>query len=401
MGDNRNKDFSKHRLNVNPTRQKDDIITESLSTGKRSQDHSTDLHEILADKIRYHAFDLRTSYTRLNKGMGASMKKEEFINALARDFNLVEDFRARPDLLNKEAMLHQQRLMDQLRQLVNRIDCKHDGLFTYNDYVRLVAELERTVKHLSTSNQRNDNFSTFMSRHQKSYMILRMERRQKLKEKQPPPYATYDETFSVEEAHKKRLEERMNRLRYHIERRSESGSVTRDDVRRAIMDFDRHVNPREVDDIFNAMTMNRKMWKRDKHVRVDTLLDTFGLELLKRKSSRGTFETIRMLDWPASVDSTKTSFDRRSLMQKLRETQRPGFNRTVNHTRTSVLRTDNTLRAQSASSPRSSRSYRIISDIQRARPSSPSCMPKSSFLRVPRRLTDKSERNPDSIRLPI
>ncbi|KAL9649467.1 hypothetical protein ABK040_000706 [Willaertia magna] len=305
----------------------------------RNVDYDNDILEVLKNKIDSQSRSFHDSFRRLKQSVGNEGWKvslEDFKQALIKDYHLLENISE--DIPNFEAIKnYQQTQLNQLEEFVKQADSTGDGYIRFGDFVRAVEDIEGKVPKNSTSSQRELRYSSSMNNSaikRKQDLLHTLEEKQKTKPCIKPPFAEIEYVPSEATQAYNAYKQKLNSLRNAFQiTGDENEKIPLDVFREKLKKFDRYIQDREIDDIINVLGARKKGY-----ILLKDFMEHYGIETLKTKSFRGSYEATKTLQWPKTLVPYKTTNE---LIDELRDKKgksklKSGFH----NTRSNILRSD-------------------------------------------------------------
>jgi Ca2+-binding EF-hand superfamily protein len=299
--------------------------------------YKMDIYELLKDKFDQHSGTFHSTFRRLTKSAGYSgftIDREMFKQALVKDFHLFEDdMNSSAD--HEEIRKYQNQQKDKLESFIDRADVNKDGYIRYNDFLRVISELDRSANQHTTQSQRHSRYSSTMVDPEKRKQDKLKEKEMK-KQTTDPPYALYNEAEKYELYFVRKHQERLHKLRTifcHLGLDPNATQVPLDIFRKGVQKFDRYIVDREIEEIIDVLGARKNGW-----VDLDDFMDKFALDVLKPKTFRGSYETLHVLEWPQTLEETVSRADRIKSMREKSEKHLMKGN--ISNTRYNVMRAD-------------------------------------------------------------
>lgn len=264
--------------------------------------YKNDIFEVLKDKIDQHSNSFHQSFKRLNKSIGYQgwcVRKEDFRQALIKDFHLFEEIPPGESIEHREIKRYQDEQKRKLDEFLNEATSS-DGYIRYSDFIRAVKGLDKRVNVMSTTAERQARYSSTMSNQANAIIANRMSQMLEKGKLKPPPFALYDESEKYEQLYFQRYKDRLDALRGsfgHFDVMNNHERVPYEVFKQGLLKFDRYMTEREVNEMYKFLDP-----KKTGFVDVGEFMDRFAVQILNNKSLRGTCETgYTHMQWPRSL----------------------------------------------------------------------------------------------------
>ncbi|KAG2392300.1 hypothetical protein C9374_012552 [Naegleria lovaniensis] len=348
---------------------------------------TNDVLEVVKNKIHSLSPNLSEAFRRIKQATGYTGNKvraEDFKRALVKDFHLLDDISE--ETPNFKAVKHfQTEQIKKLDEFIKMADPKGEGSFGYSDFIRAMEELDRKLGTNSTTAQRESRYCGSMTddalKRRREKTELYIEKMMDPK-KDRAPYGVADDLVKNTDTSKSVYFTRMESLRntFGVENDKIPIPLFRDALKR----FDRYILDVDVDQILENMGAKKKGY-----ISLNEFMNHYGFETIKSKSFRSSYENVKGIQWPQTLEYNPT---KEEIMNSMREKKNNKKVRgRINNTRTNILRgeeirrnTPSSLSGRiSVSSDRSSSSMgRSVLSENSGRSTSP-----VSFLKTPDYLT--------------
>ena len=366
-----------------------------VPTHLRNVDYSkaNDVLEVVVNKINGLSASLPEAFRRIKQATGytgGKVSSEAFKRALIKDFHLIEE--VPEDVPNFQAVKrYQSEQVKKLDELIKLADPNGEGSFGYHDFYRAMEELNNHLGTNSTTAQRESRYTASMNqeairrRKEKNeqyierYMDPKMER---------PPYGVQSDLGPSIDPSRSVYYSRMDALKNLFQVFGDNDRIPVSVFRETLKKFDRYILDIDVDQILDNLGV-----KKNGYVSVNNFLQAYGFETIKSKSFRASYEAVKTLQWPLTLQQHKNTHEK---IQDLREKKAKKRTK-VNNTRSNILRADQIKRENSTamSGSRMSQSFGDRGSVSAFGSESGRSTP--SFMKTPTYLLDPNSSK--SIRL--
>ncbi|KAF0978574.1 hypothetical protein FDP41_002394 [Naegleria fowleri] len=324
--------FSKHN-SVNQSHAENE---KHVPVHLRNVDYSqtNDVLEVVKNKIHSLSPNLSEAFRRIKQATGYTGNKvraEDFKRALVKDFHLLEDIS--DDTPNFKAVKQfQTEQIKKLDEFIKMADPKGEGAFGYSDFIRAMEELDRKLGTNSTTAQRETRYCGSMI---DEAMKRRREKTEQYIEKimdpkkDRAPYGVAEDLVKNTDVSKSVYYTRMELLRntFGVENDKIPIPLFRDALKR----FDRYILDVDVDQIIENMGAKKKGY-----ISLNEFMNNYGFETIKSKSFRSSYENVKGIQWPQTLEYNPT---KEEIMSSMRENKNKKKVRgRINNTRTNILR---------------------------------------------------------------
>jgi Ca2+-binding EF-hand superfamily protein len=304
----------------------------------KNANYKMDIFELLKDKLDQHSGTFLNSFRRLTKSAGYSgftIDKEMFKQALIKDFHLF-DPQIGSSSEHAEIRKYQENQKRKLDEFIEKSDVNKDGFIRYNDFLRVISDLDRSANQLTTQSQRHSRYASTMNANPEKHMQDKKMQQEMKRTSTDPPFALYNEAEKYDMYFIRKHQEKLQKLRNiftYLGHDPSSDKVSLEIFKKGIQRFDRYVVDREVEEIIDMLGT-----RKSGYIDLNEFMNKYAIDILKTKAFRGSFETLYPLQWPGTLEKTTS---RAEMIEKLREKgSKNQMKGSISNTRYNVMRAD-------------------------------------------------------------
>ncbi|EFC43751.1 predicted protein [Naegleria gruberi] len=379
-----NQYYAKHGYNSHSKQENEKHVPTHLRDLDYSK--SNDVLEVVKDKIHGLSPSLSEAFRRIKQATGytgGKVKSDDFKKAIIKDFHLLDEVPS--DLPNFLAVQqYQNEQVKKIDEFIRMADPNNDGYFGYSEFNRAMEQLEKQLGTNTTTSQRESRYCGTMNheaiRRRRERNEQQIERIMDPK-KERAPYGVHDDLVHSINQVNTSYNNKLENLRSAFPIYGDTDRVPLSVFRETLKKFDRYILDVDLDQMIESLH-----GKRRGYISLNEFMNAYGFETIKSKSFRGSYESVKPLQWPATLENQSSTSDKiRDLRDKHTKKKLKGR---VNNTRTNILRAEEIRRnASSAMSNYSSPSSSYYQDRSLENSSTKS----SSFMKTPNYLLSHSQ----------